>query len=375
MRIDPFKLERYFAQYEFTTPFMLSCSDCDGLDLNELLVMADGESRAMWDGLRLGYTESPGRRPLREEIAGLYEDVTPDQVLVGAPEELIFIAINTLVKNGDHVVCTFPGYQSLYQIAEALHCEVAHWEPDDGAGWRFDPGRLEELIRPSTRLLVVNFPHNPTGALVPRADFERIVEIARRHDLPLLSDEMYRGLELDPADQVPAAAELYEHGLSLSGMSKVYGLAGLRIGWIVCREERLYKRMAGLKDYTTVCSSTPGEVLALMGLRARQAIVLRHLSRIERNLELLTGLFDKYKALFEWQRPRGGTVCFPRLVPPALSVDDHCRLARTEAGVLLAPSSVFDYGDRHIRFGFGREDLPEVIAHFDGFLASKRASG
>jgi aspartate/methionine/tyrosine aminotransferase len=375
MRIDPFKLERYFAQYEFTTPFMLSCSDCDGLELNELLAMADGDSRAMWDGLQLGYTESPGRRQLREEIAGLYEGVTPGQVLVGAPEELIFIAINTLLKNGDHVVCTFPGYQSLYQIAEALHCEVAHWEPDEAAGWRFDPGRLEELIRPSTRLIVVNFPHNPTGALIPPADYERIVEIAEHHGLPLLSDEMYRGLEIDPADRLPAAAELYEHGLSLSGMSKVYGLAGLRIGWIACRDERQYNRLAGLKDYTTVCSSTPGEVLALMGLRARQAIVLRHLSRIERNLELLAGFFERYKALFEWQRPRGGTVCFPRLLPPALSVDDLCRLARTEAGVLLAPSSLFDYGDRHIRFGFGREDMPEVIAHFDDFLESKRASG
>lgn len=372
MRLDSFKLERYFAQHEFTTPFLLSCSDCDGLPLQDVVDMADAELRQLWDELELGYTESPGMRRLREEVAHLYQGVVADDVLVAAPSELIFIVVNTLVKNGDHVICTFPGYQSLYQVAESLHCEIARWEPDESAGWLFDADRLEAMIRPSTRLIVINFPHNPTGALATRADLEQIVDVAHRHNLPILSDEMYRGLELDPTKRLPAVAELYEGGISLSGMSKVYGLAGLRIGWVVCRDERVYKRMAALKDYTSVCSSTPGELLSLIALRARDQIIARHMERIERNVELLAGFFEKYQALFEWQRPQGGTVCFPRLVPPALSVDDLCRLARQEAGVLLVPSSVFDYGDRHIRFGFGRENLPAVIAHFDNFLASKR---
>ena len=221
MRLDPFKLERYLAQYEFTAPHQLSCSDCDGIEMSELLSLADGESRQLWESLTLGYTEAPGHPLLRSEIAGMYSGAGADDVLVAAPEELIFLAVNSIVRNGDHVVCTFPAYQSLYQIAEGMHCEVTFWQADEKQGWRFEPARLAEMIRPSTRLIVVNFPHNPTGALPSRDDFDAVVEIARRHNLTLLCDEMYRLLEYDEAARLPAAVEVYERAVSLSGMSKV----------------------------------------------------------------------------------------------------------------------------------------------------------
>jgi aspartate/methionine/tyrosine aminotransferase len=373
MRLDTFQLERYFGQYEFTVPFQLSVSDCDGLSMNELLANADDEVRGLWEQLSLGYTETSGHPLLRREIAAMYHGFEADHVLVAAPEELIFVAMNCLVKNGDHVVCAFPGYQSLYAVAEGLHAEVTRWEPDETDGWRFDPDKLESLIRPSTRLIVMNFPHNPTGALPGPDDYQRIFEVALRYDIPIFSDEMYRLMERDPLARLPSAVELYDPAVSLSGVSKTLGLAGLRIGWLVTRDERLMQRMALFKDYTTICNSAPSEILALAGLRARERILARHHERIERNLGLLTGFMDKYEALFAWTPPRASTICFPRFKPDSLGTPELCRMARDEAGVLLAPSTVFDYGDHHVRIGVGREAFPEGLVRLSAFLTSKRA--
>ena len=148
--------------------------------------------------LTLGYTDSLGNPLLRAEIANLYRNIAHENCLVIVPEEGIYLALNAILQKGDHVICTFPGYQSLYEIAEGLGCEVTRWQPDEKNGWRFDPDFLEEAIRPDTRLVIVNFPHNPTGYLPSKEDFQRILEIAQKHDVYLFSDEMYRFLEYDP---------------------------------------------------------------------------------------------------------------------------------------------------------------------------------
>jgi aspartate/methionine/tyrosine aminotransferase len=373
MRLEPFQLERYFGQYEFSVPFPLAASDCDGLSLAELLSLADVPTHDLWETLELGYTESQGHPLLREEIAGLYVGCEPDQVLVAAPEELIFVAANCLVHNGDHVVCTFPGYQSLYSVAESLHAEVSRWEPDEADGWRFDPDKLAQLIRPSTRLIIVNFPHSPTGYLPGFDDYERILEIAASHGIAVFSDEMYRLLERNEGERLPAAVEVYDKAVSLSGVSKTLGLAGLRIGWLVVRDERLMRQLVQVKDYTTICSSAPSEILALAGLRARETILARHHERIERNLGLLEGFMTKYEPLFSWIPPGAGTISFPRFKPDSLGTPEFCRLVREEAGVMLAPSTVFDYGERHLRIGVGRENFPEGLLALSAFLTSRRA--
>ena len=366
MRIEPFRLERYFAEYEFAAPYLLSSSDCEALSVAELLELADGETRRLWDGMRLGYTETAGSRVLREEIARLYAGIGPDEVLVAAPEEAIFIALNCLLEAGEHVVCSFPGYQSLYEIPVALGCEVDMWRPDEGAGWRFDPDELESLVRPNTRAIVVNFPHNPTGYLPPAADFRRIVEIASESGAYLLSDEMYRFLELDPADRLPPACGLYDRAVSLFGMSKTFGMAGARIGWLATGDRELYRRMAAFKDYTTICSSAPSEVLSLIALRAREAIVDRHLATITANLEALDGFFRRRSRLFDWVRPRAGTTCFPRMLFEE-DAATFCGEVTARSGVMLLPSTVFGV-EGHIRVGFGRTGMPEALERFERFL-------
>ncbi len=369
MPIEPFRLERYFARHEFAARYSLCSSDCDGLALADLLAMADEESRSLWERLTLGYTESQGAPWLRREIASLYQGVQPENILVLAPEEGILAVMNCLLQPGDHIVCTFPGYQSLYQVAESLGCEVSRWQPNEVEGWRFDPAALEGYLRPNTRLLVCNFPHNPTGYLPSQDEFERILAIARQHDLYLFSDEMYRFLELDPRARLPAAVERYPKGVSLFGMSKTFGLAGLRLGWLATRDEQLMGALCAFKDYTTICNSAPSEVLALMALRVRDTIIRRHLERIERNVQVLGEFMDRHSERFSWVCPSAGTVAFPRL-RDGTSASRFCERIMQDAGILLLPSTVYDYRDAHVRLGFGRENLPEALAVLDSHLAA-----
>jgi aspartate/methionine/tyrosine aminotransferase len=371
MNLRPFVLERYFAEYEFSAQYLLSSSDCDGLRQRDLLALADGEMRRAWDDLTLGYTESRGHPLLRAEIARLYAGISPDDCLVVVPEEGIFLALNAILAPGDHVICTFPGYQSLYEVAEGIGCEVTRWLPEEEYGWRFDPDFLAASIRPNTRLLVVNFPHNPTGYLPPREDYERIVALARKHDLHLLSDEMYRFLEHDAGARLPSACEIYEKAVSLFGMSKTFGLAGARIGWLVTRDGDLLTRMATLKDYTTICSSAPSEILSIIALRAKDVIIRVHLARIQRNLARLDGFFVRFSDRFSWVRPQAGTIAFPRLNGGADSLA-FCRQVIRDTNVMLLPSTVYGYGSSHFRIGFGRENMGEALERLEEYL---RAAG
>lgn len=365
--MKPFTLERYFAQYEFSTRYLLSSSDCDGLPMRSLLEMADGECRKLWDDLHIGYTESLGHPLLRQEIAGLYRGISAEDVLVIVPEEGILIAMQCILKKGDHAICTFPGYQSLYQVAEAAGCKVTRWMPEEENGWRFNPDFLESNLRENTRLIVFNFPHNPTGSLATQDDYRRILQIAREHDLYVFSDEMYRLLELDAADRLPSACEEYEKAASLFGMSKTFGMAGARIGWLATRDRELYGKLAAYKDYTTICSSAPSEILSIIALRNREAIVERHLGRVRRNLALLDSFFSEHVDLFEWNRPRAGTIAFPRYKGKE-GAHALCQRLVREAEIMLLPSTVYDYDDQHVRVGFGRENLQEGLEKYNDFL-------
>jgi aspartate/methionine/tyrosine aminotransferase len=374
MRIPTFALERYFARYEFSARYLLSCSDCEALSLAELLSMADDATSSMWDGLRLGYTESRGHPALREAIAEMYQGIEADDVLVVVPEEGIFLLMNALLEAGDHVVCTFPGYQSLYEVARAIGCELSTWEPDEGRGWAFDLDRLDELLRPDTRLVVVNFPHNPTGTVPTREDFESLVGLVAERGAYLLSDEMYRFLELAPESTLPAGCELFDRGFTLSGLSKSFGLPGLRVGWIASRDRASLERMSTLKDYTTICGSAPSEILAIMALRSRTAIIEQQLARVRSNLGVLDDFLEKYDDCLSWVRPVGASVCFPRLLVD-VSATAFCRELVEESGIMVVPSSVFQYGERHVRIGFGRQNLPEVIGRFAEHLDRRFREG
>jgi aspartate/methionine/tyrosine aminotransferase len=186
----------------------------------------------------------------------------------------------------------------------------------------------------------------------------------------LLSDEMYRYLEIEEGERLPAGCELYERAISLSGLSKSYGLPGLRLGWLASCDREVLERITILKDYTTICNSAPAEILALIALRNREVITNLQLARVQRNLSVLVEFFARHRTIFQWNRPRGGSICFPRM----LAVDDtaeFCNELVLETGIMLVPSRMFQYGTRHVRVGFGREDLPQVVALFGEYLETR----
>ncbi len=368
MQIADFKLERYFAAHEFKVRHLLSASDCEALSLDALLGMADEETRRLWQGLRLGYTESNGHPLLRAEIARLYRTLGGDDVLVAAPEELIFIAMNTLLRPGDHIIATFPGYQSLYEIAAAIGCAVTRWPLEPGpAGWRLDVDLLARSITPQTALLVVNFPHNPTGYLPSQDEWAAIVAIARQNDLYLFSDEMYRLLEHDPAARLPAGVDAYERGISLSGMSKAFGLPGLRIGWLATHDRGLLDRCLAFHDYTTICASAPSELLALIALRNRERIVSRNLDIIRGNTAAFEQFCARHAGQFDPLPPQAGSVAFPRLRGDRL-VGEFCRDVLNKKDVMILPGDVFDHAGNHFRVGLGRIGFAEALARVEEYL-------
>jgi aspartate/methionine/tyrosine aminotransferase len=367
----PFKLERYFAQYEFKVRFLLSASDCEGLTQRELLALADADSLARWEALTLCYTESQGLPALREEVARMAPGLSPDDVLVLTPEEGIFIAMQTLLDAGDHVVCVAPAYQSLYEISRSSGVELTPWHARPSAGkWTFDLDELKRSITPRTKLLVINFPHNPTGYLPSRQELEQIVAVAAEHGLMIFSDEMYRGLEYAPGEQLPAMCGLYEKGISLSGMSKSYALPGLRIGWLATRDREVMSRWMHAKDYTTICSSAPSEVLALMGLRAKEAIIQRNLQIIQTNLAAAEQFFADNAHLFEWRKPRAGSIAFPRWLGRE-SVEQWCQAVLDAQGVMIVPGSLFDVPGGYFRLGLGRRNFVDALSHVRDLLRSR----
>ncbi|MBF5043675.1 aminotransferase class I/II-fold pyridoxal phosphate-dependent enzyme [Aggregicoccus sp. 17bor-14] len=370
MRIPDFKLERYFAKWEFSAPYLLCSSDIEGWRMADLLALADDDARSRWEALTLGYTESTGLPALREAIAGLYAGVAPEEVLTfGGAQEALFVLLNVLLGPGDHALVTWPGYQSLYEVARATGADVAllRLRPEDG--WQLDVEALERALKPNTRCVVVNFPHNPTGALPPRAAFEALGALCAARGIVLLSDEVYRLLEYAPADRLPAAVELPGRGVSLGVMSKAFGLAGLRVGWLALKDAGLRARIAAFKDYTTICNSAPSEVLALIALRAKEQVLARSRALLEGNLGLLDAFFARHAERFGWVRPRAGSVAFPRLLQGG-PVDRFCQRLVEQEGVLLLPGSVYDFPGDHFRLGFGRSSLPEALERLERFVAS-----
>jgi aspartate/methionine/tyrosine aminotransferase len=321
----------------------------------------------IWKNLNLGYTETAGHPMLRQCIADLYQDIDVEKLRVVVPQEGIFLVMHALLERDDHVICTFPGYQSLYEVARSVGCKLDFWQPDETNGWRFDITQLKALLRPETRLVVINFPHNPTGWSPSPEEFIEICRIVESNGAYLLSDEMYRWMEIEPGTTLPSASERYERGLSLGGLSKSFGMPGLRIGWIVSREMEALQKISLLKDYTTICASAPSEILAVVALRNKALIIQQQLDRLRRNFSILVGFFASNKQVFKFNRPIGGSICFPRFLGDQ-GAREFCEHLVRDTGIMLAPSTAFKYGDRHMRFGFGREYFPEVLGLLAQYL-------
>ena len=363
--LPPFALERFFARWEFAVEHVLCASDLEPLGLGELLALCDDDVRRRWSSLTLGYTESLGLPALREAIAGLYPGLDADDVVTFAgAEEGIFLTMHALLRAGDHAVVVWPAYQALYEVARGIGADVT-LIPLNPADWSLDVDAVIAAMRPNTRAVVINFPHNPTGALLPESDLRRLAAATAERGVTLLSDEVYRFLELE-SSPLPAAATLGEHAISLGVLSKAYGLAGLRIGWIATRDRGVRSRVVQLRDYTTICNAAPSEVLALGALRAATPILERNRGIVSANLRLVAEFFDRHRDRFDWVPPRAGSVCFPRLLQG--DADGFADALVRAEGVLIMPGSQLEYSPAYFRIGLGRRDLPRGLARMEAFV-------
>ena len=373
MQLPPFALERFFARHEFEAKYLLCASDCESMRVDDLLALEPGAAEEL-GALRLGYTESPGSPSLRAGIARMYSSIGPEDVLVfSGAEEAIFAFMHAALSPGDHIVVHQPCYRSLVDVARSVGCEVTPWKAREEEGWELDPDELVTLIRPATRAIVLNVPHNPTGYLMSADAFLRTLRVAEERGILLFSDEVYRGLEGNPADRLPHACDVSESAVSLGVMSKTYGLPGLRIGWVATRREALRVRMAEIKDYTTICASAPSELLAEVALRHADDIARRSREIIDANLGLLDGFFSRRARAVSWHRPKAGPIAFPRLL--AGGVEPFCRDLVESHGVLLAPGRLFGDTGSHFRLGFGRKSMPAALTKLEEFLASRPELG
>jgi aspartate/methionine/tyrosine aminotransferase len=360
-----FALEVYFSKWEFTAKYNLAGSDGENMTQAALLALASPEDRAAFDNVRLGYTETWGSPTLRAEIAKTYGTVTPEHLLCFAgAEEAIYASAQVLLKPEDHAIVIAPNYQSAETVPLSI-CEVTAVLLDIDRNWDLDIDRLRAELRPNTKLISINFPHNPTGKIVSRATLNSIVEICRNRGLWLFSDEAYRLLERDPAIRLPQAVDIYEQAVSLNVMSKAYGLGGLRIGWIACKDRATLVRLERFKHYLSICNSAPSEVLACIALKAREQILARNVKVVRDNLTLLSDFFAEFPHLFDWREPDGGCIAFIRYKGKE-GVEEFTRKLVEESGVLLLPSSIYQTELATVpancfRIGFGRSHVPKGI--------------
>lgn len=374
--LPDFRLETHFSKWEFKARYHMTASDAESMSLPDLLAMASPEDRAGFENMWLGYTETYGAPDLREAIAGTFMRQSADDILCFAgASEGIFAANTVLLEKDSHAIVVTPNYQSHETMPLAI-CEVTGVPLDPNDNWSLDIDRIAAAIRPNTRLVTINFPHNPTGAILPLERYRALIELCRTHGIYILHDEIFNGLGASDAEHLPYIADEYERGLSLGVMSKSYGLPGLRVGWIACQDREALSKMERLKHYLSICNSGPSERLTMIALNNREKILARNCAIVDENLPKWDAFFARHSDLFEWQRPDGACMGFPRY-KGSDGVEAFCASLVEESGVLFLPSTIYssELGptptDR-FRLGFGRRNLDEGIAALDAHLMKNK---
>jgi aspartate/methionine/tyrosine aminotransferase len=370
MKLDDVNLEVFFDKHEFNAPYLLTQSDCESMSIKTLLAYEpNGEQEFLnsW----LGYTQGRGNPELCEEISKLYTSLSGGNVVVhvGA-QEAIFNFMNVLLDEKDHVITLCPAYQSLFEVASAIGCKVSPWNLQQGeTGWELDMALLGDMIQPNTKLICINTPNNPTGYTMNREEMDQITDIARHHGIYVFSDEVYKGLELF-GQKSQGFADIYEKAISLGVMSKAYGLAGLRIGWVASQDQDLFEKMLKFKHYTTICSSAPSEFLARVALCHGDKILGQNRSIIQKNLEISDIFFKTYPDFFMYNRPMAGPVGFHRMNLDQ-PIEEFCDQMVAEKGVLLLPANIYSFRGNYFRMGYGRKNFQANLGHFEEYLKEK----
>ena len=357
MKIEPFTLERWLTRHELNVKYDIAESGILPLKTNDLIAFEPPEERdttlERLLNLPLGYNEAVGTHALRSMIAETYRDCDPNQILVTTGAiEANFLLFNTLLDAGDHVIATYPAYQQLYSVPQAIGCEVAQWKIGPETGFRYDLNALKNLVTPKTRMIVVNTPHNPTGAMLTATELRELYALAESIGAWVLCDEAYRWIEVPGGEPFgPPMVDLGEWGISVGTVSKPFGLPGLRLGWMAASAAVAAKCWA-MRDYLSLSPGKLSDTLAQLAFKHREQILERNRKIITANLAAANAWVESNRGFLNWQPPRGGLLALLhyQFDIPSLALAD--KLA-TEYSVMLAPGSAFGY-ESYLRIGIGQ---------------------
>ena len=333
-------------------------------------------------GIELGdmvlyYGEHMGHKGLMELVAeassGPAGVAEPADVLVTAgAAQALFIIATTLLEKGDHLVVVRPNYATNIFTPRAIEADISYLELTFEDEWRVDVDALAALITPCTRYVSITVPHNPTGQMMGEADLRRLLGIVEERGCRLLVDETYR--EMTFGGPLPVAATLSPQAISVSSLSKTYGIPGIRTGWLVCKDRELMQTFLGAKEQIGICGSVVDEEIAYQALRQRDAWLPEINGRIQEALAITREWMDG-EELMEWVEPKGGVVSFPRIKPDVpVDVDQFYRVLTEDFGTYVGPGHWFEQSRRHFRLGFGWPTLDELRGGLAGICGALRAS-
>jgi aspartate/methionine/tyrosine aminotransferase len=370
MNTPIFKLKKFFSKHISRSSHLGLCfSDSENWTWQEILNIADKQSRSFWDR---GFAEKVFITSLLQgEIAKQYNSLQPKNIsLFGGAQESTYHVMRTLLKRGDHVIVLSPCYQFLEEIPKMCGANVEKIPLLREFGFRLDIELLKKTIRTNTKLLIINYPHNPTGKILTACEIEEIITLARSHGIYLFNDEVYKGLEIDSSKAIRSISDLYEKGIVVSSLSKPFGLPSIRIGWIASQSINILQQAANYRNFTSSRNSELSELMAFMVLRNQKKLLSRNINIISENLRILSEFFQRHSHSLSWIPPEGGTVSFPKLLLP-ISIDQFVEELSKETKVVLVPASVFSVEENAFRITFGKREMVDSLNLLESFLIKK----
>jgi len=375
MKIRDFGVEIWMNRYENHCEWNLAETCVESLTVAELLEMAGKTDTILAEllPLKLTYGAIEGSERLRGQIASLYakqaiENVVTTHGAIGANA----LVHETLVEPGDRVISVLPTYQQHYSIPESYGADTQILKLTEETGFLPDLEQLQRLAIPGTKLIAINNPNNPTGALMDRRYLEKIVGIARGCGAWILCDEVYRGTDQEGDGLTASIADLYEKGISTGSMSKTFSLAGLRLGWIVAPPELIHA-VSIHRDYNTISVGMLDDHFAAMALENRHKILARSRSITRTNLAVLSDWVDSEPRI-SWVKPHSGTTALLKYDLPMTS-EAFCLGLLERTGVMLTPGSAMDM-EGYLRIGYANSEsiLREGLQRLSGFLREQQSA-
>jgi aspartate/methionine/tyrosine aminotransferase len=365
MNLPPFPLVDWFAFAEGKYDLSLSHSDCEPLAVSDVL----GEHElAEFSQRRLGYGPFAGLAELRNVVSRQYSTIDDAGVLIfNGVSEAIYTFMRSVLQPNDQIVVQSPLFNILHGVARSIGCRLVEWRPSDEATCTFDVATLPDLCKAQTKLIVFNFPYNPTGQVISEPELRLILDTAAKCGAYVFSDEQFRLLEMPSVRTLPAACDLYERAVSTAGLSKTLGLGGLRIGWLATRCREVISAARSYRFYTTETTNSPCQVLACHALQHGEQIIAHNRSQIASNIELLRSFTADRPDVLRLQVPQGGTMAIVEQ-NTTLTSTEFCERLLNDERVFLVPGKALSFPDRVMRFGLGRRDFAEGLQRLGRFL-------